>query len=133
MNIKAMLITPLIAVLLAATQSAMAQTHSQHYNTGYNDGWYKAQTDWNSGQYSAQSGGWNVCPGGHTKSYCQGYVDGYQQLWAKWTYNQAYGLNEVNKQSQSSDVTTNIKGNDNRVTNIINQGQATDSGNGNYR
>lgn len=39
----------------------------------------------------------------------------------------ACGLNEVNKQSQSSDVTTNKKGND-----IINQGQATDSENGNY-
>jgi len=40
------------------------------------------------------------------------------------------GLNEVNK-SQSSDVTTTIKGNYNRVANIANQGQATDSGTGN--
>jgi hypothetical protein len=42
----------------------------------------------------------------------------------------ACGLNEVNK-SQSSDVTTSIKGNCSRVTNIVNHGQTTDSGNGN--
>lgn len=126
---KATIIIPVVSILLGSIPSAMAQTNSQHYNVGYNDGWYKVQADSNSGQYSVQGGGWNVCPDGHTKSYCQGYVDGYQQLWAKWTYNQAHGLNEVNKQSQSSDVTTNIKGNDNSVTNIINQGQ----GNGNYR
>jgi hypothetical protein len=42
----------------------------------------------------------------------------------------ACGLNEVNK-NQLSDVTTTIKGNYNRIGNIANQGQATDSGNGN--
>jgi hypothetical protein len=34
---KAILITPVIAILLDAIPSAMAETSSQHYNVGYND------------------------------------------------------------------------------------------------
>jgi hypothetical protein len=39
------LANPVIAILLGAIPSAMAETNSQHYNVGYNDGWYQAQTD----------------------------------------------------------------------------------------
>lgn len=44
----------------------------------------------------------------------------------------AHGLNLVNSptQTQGSDVNTNIKGNNNHVTNVINQNQAANSGNG---
>jgi hypothetical protein len=102
---------------------------ASHYDTGHNDGWYQAQTDWNSGQYGVYSYGNNVCPDGHTKSYCNGFHDGYAQLWNQWIYNQEHGLNLVKSphQTQGSDVNTNIKGNGNTVNNIINQGQASNS------
>lgn len=133
MNKSILIALPVIAILLGAIPSAMAETNSHHYNVGYNDGWYTAQSDWNNNVYSAGSGGNpnQGCTSDHTQQYCNGYYDGYTKLWAQWQYNLAHGLNLVNSpsQSQSSDVNTNIKGNDNTVTNIINQGQASNSPN----
>jgi hypothetical protein len=107
------------------------EVSSTNYYTGHDAGWYQAQTDWNSGQYGVYSYGNNVCPDGHSKSYCNGFHDGYTALWKQWIYNQEHGLNFVNspQQTQGSDVNTNIKGNGNTVTNIINQGQASNSPN----
>ena len=42
----------------------------------------QVQTDWNSGHYAkVQNGGNPVCPTGHTKEYCYGYVGGYKYEW----------------------------------------------------
>ena len=74
------------------------------------------------------------CTKHHTQEYCNGFYDGYTKLWAQWRYNLAHGLNLVNSpaQTQGSDVNTNIKGNINHVTNVINQNQAANSGNGGH-
>jgi hypothetical protein len=130
---KAILIMPVIAILLGAIPSAMAETNSQRYNNGYNDGWYTAQSDWNNNVYGEYTNGNpnQGCTSHHTQQYCNGYYEGYSKLWAQWQYNLAHGLNLVNSptQDQTSGVNTNIKGNDNTVTNIINQGQASNSPN----
>jgi hypothetical protein len=100
--------------------------------SGFTTGWYAAQSDWNNGAYSYSSGGDpNQGCNNHTQQYCNGYYDGYTKLWAQWQYNLAHGLNLVNspQQTQGSDVNTNIKGNGNTITNIINQGQASNSPN----
>jgi hypothetical protein len=104
-----------------------------NYNNGNNDGFQTAQTDWNNNVYSADSGGNpnQGCTSHHTQQYCNGYYDGYTKLWTQWQYNLAHGLNLVNspQQDQTSAVSTNIKGNDNTVNNIITQSQAANSGN----
>jgi hypothetical protein len=102
-------------------------TRSSSLDTGYVDGFNQAQTDWNSGQYSVDSRGYNYCPSGHSNSYCKGWNHGYSDLWAEWTYNQAHGLNLANSPQQGQSSTVNVKGNNNNVT--VNQGQASDSGN----
>jgi len=116
------------------TQYSNNNDGQSHYNNGYTDGWYTAQSDWNNNVYSSDSGGNpnQGCTKHHTQEYCNGYYDGYTKLWAQWQYNLAHGLNLVNSptQTQGSDVSTNIKGNNNHVTNVINQNQAANSGNG---
>lgn len=148
---KSILIIPVVAILLGAIPSAMAKQYDgnsggysntstqysssndgqSHYNNGYTAGWYTAQSDWNNNVYSTDSGGNpnQGCTKHHTQDYCNGYYGGYSKLWSQWQYNLAHGLNLVNSptQDQTSGVNTNIKGNDNAVTNIINQGQASNS------
>jgi hypothetical protein len=129
--VNAQLQTLVVPALKTRTYNNNGEVSSTNYYTGHDAGWYQAQTDWNSGQYGVYSYGNNACPDGHSKSYCNGYHDGYNELWNQWIYNQEHGLNFVNspQQTQGSDVNTNIKGNDNTVTNIINQGQASNSPN----
>jgi hypothetical protein len=123
-NRSLLIALPVIAILLLATvQTAMAMSDSERYNAGWMDGQYAAQNDYREG-YKIPN---QQCPDGHTDSYCQGYFNGYGDLW-----NRSIQLNypsTTTSQSQSADV--NIKGNNNQVT--VNQGQSSNSGNGNYR
>ncbi|MGC2682766.1 MAG: hypothetical protein WA323_12940 [Candidatus Nitrosopolaris sp.] len=58
------------------------------YDSGYNHGWYQAQ-------FTVYSYGDSECPDGHTTSFCDGYHDGYIDLWNQWVYNYQHGLNLV--------------------------------------
>lgn len=45
-----------------------------HFNIGYHDGTTAAYNDWGNGCINYAK---DRCPAGHTKEYCQGYEDGY--------------------------------------------------------
>jgi hypothetical protein len=61
-----------------STQYSNSNDGQSHYNNGYNDGWYTAQSDWNNNVYAAASGGDpnQGCTKHHTQEYCNGYYDG---------------------------------------------------------
>jgi hypothetical protein len=99
-NKIAFAIPVLILIFLMSAQSANAyyvptQDIAWRYNSGYNHGWYDAQTDWNSLQFTVYSYGNSECPSDHTTSFCDGYHDGYIDLWNQWIYNYQHGLNLV--------------------------------------
>jgi len=109
----------LLLLIVPQGNLAFASNETQHYNAGWNDGQYNAQTDWNNGYKTPDQS----CPTDHhhTQEYCNGYFAGYGDEWNR-SYN-IYYSNSGTQQDQTSNV--NIHGNNNRVT--VNQGQSSDN------
>jgi hypothetical protein len=113
---KIVLAIPVLTfIFLMSAQSANAyyippQDIPWRYNSGYNHGWYQAQTDWNSLQFGVYSYGDSECPDSHTTSFCDGYHDGYIDLWNQWIYNYQHGLNLVYPSIQQGQIQQQIQG-----------------------
>lgn len=107
-------------MLILGAQNVFAHSDSS-FPTGWTDGINNAMYDTNAGnQYNSN------CPDGHSISYCNGYVVGYNHYW----YSADHTRTDIRfSNTQGSDI--NIKGDNNRVTvNQQSNQQVGDNGGG---